>query len=132
MRILQIIHDSLVASDRLKATKFLAEIGQSDGVMEDPVGSVVIGVRTANDAYYWKVLAVGTGYGVEYAQAADGEGDNAGPDSAAPGVAVSRVAGVEFVAAAYEIEARFSQEVVEECEVNLARNGEDVIDTDLD
>lgn len=100
--------------------------------MEDSVGSVVIGVRTTNNAYYWKVLAVGTGYGVEDAQAADGEGDNARPDSAGPGVAVSRVAGVEFVAAAYEIEARFSQEVVEECEVKVAGNGEDVIDADLD
>lgn len=100
--------------------------------MEDPVGSVVIGVRTTNDAYYWKVLAVGTGYGVEHAQAADGEGDGAGPDSTGPGVAVSSVAGVELVAAADEVEARLGQEVVEECEVKVAGNGEDVIDADLD
>lgn len=100
--------------------------------MEDPASSVVIGVRTPHDTYHRKVLAVGTGDGVEHTQASDGEGDNACSDTAGPSVAISGVAGVELVAASNEVEPGLGEEVVEQGEVEVAGNGEDVIDAELD
>lgn len=94
--------------------------------MEDPVGPVVIGVGAANNAYEREVLAVGAGNGIEDAEASDGEGDGASTDSAGPSVTVGGVSGIELVAAADEVEPGLVNEMVEEREVEVTRDGEDV------
>ncbi|KAJ0842669.1 hypothetical protein HanRHA438_Chr15g0683121 [Helianthus annuus] len=50
----------LIASNRLKTTKLLAEIRQSDGMMKNSVSSVIIRVGPANDTNERKILTVGT------------------------------------------------------------------------
>ena len=49
MSIFQVIYNSLVASNSLKAPKLLAEIRQPNSVMEDPVVTIVIGIGCSND-----------------------------------------------------------------------------------
>lgn len=132
MCIFQIIHHSLEASNSLKTPKLLAEIRQPDGMVKYPVRPVVVGVGPADDADHRQVLAVGPGDGVEHAEPADGERHDAGPDAPGAGVAVGGVPGVELVAAADEVEPRLGDEVVEEREVEVAGDGEDVGDADLD
>lgn len=131
MSVLQVVHHSLVACDSLEAAELLAEIGQPDGVMEDPVGAIVVGVGTADDANERQILTVGTGNGVENTEPADSEGDDARTDATGASVAVSRVAGVELVTAADEVEPRLSDQMVEKGEVEVAGDGEDVGDTNL-
>lgn len=100
-------------------------------MVEDPVGAVVVGIGSSDDANHWQILAVSSGDGVEDAESADGEGDHAGADALGARVAVGGVAGVELVAAADEVETRLGDEVVEERQVEVAGNGEDVPDTGL-
>ena len=100
-------------------------------MVEDPVGAVVVGVGSADDADEGEVLAVGAGDGVEDAEAADGEGDDARANALGARVAVGGVAGVELVAAADEVEVWLRDEVVEECQVEVAGDGEHVPHADL-
>lgn len=110
----------------------LGEVWEADGVVENPVGAVVVGVGTANDADEREVLAVRAGDGVEDAEAPDGEGNDAGADAAGTGIAIGGVASVELVAAPDDAEARLREEMVEEGEIEIAGHGEDVMDADLD
>lgn len=122
----------LEAGDGLKASELLREVGEADRVVEDPVGAVVVGVRPTDDADDGEVLAVGSGDGVDDAETADSEGDDAGAHATRAGVAVGGVAGVELVAAPDEVEGGLVDEVVEKGQVEVARDGEDVGDAHLD
>ena len=123
--------DYLIAGDRLEASDFLAEIRQADRVVENPISTVVVGVGTSDDTDDGEVLTVSAGDGVENAEAADGEGDDTGADAAGPSVAVGGVACVELVTAADVVKTRLGDDAIEEGEVEVARNGEDVADADL-
>lgn len=100
-------------------------------MMKDPAGSIVVGVRPTNDANEGQVLTVSSSNSVEHAESTDGERHDAGADAACSSVAVSGVPSVELVAAADEVELRFSDEVVEQREVEVAGDGEHVGDADL-
>lgn len=100
--------------------------------MQNPIGAIIVCVRPSDDADHGEVLTVRAGDGVEDAEAADGEGDNARADTASTCVAIGGIAGVELVAAADVGEARLGDEVVKEGEVEVAGDGEDVLDADLD
>jgi hypothetical protein len=132
MCIFQIIHHSLIASDSLKAPEFLAKVRHSNGMVENPVGPIVIGVGPTNNANERQVLTVRAGDGVEYTQSTDGERNNTRADATRARVSVSSVSSVELVAASDVGESRLGDEVVEEREVEIAGNGEHVGDTDLD
>lgn len=82
--------------------------------MEDPVSTVVVGIRSPNYANHGKILTVSSGDGVEDAETTDGEGDDAGANTLSTSVAVGGVAGVKLVAAADDVELRLADEVVEE------------------
>jgi len=122
---------NLEASNGLKAPQLLAEIGQTDGVVEDPTRTIVVGVGPTNDADQRQVLAVRSGDRVEHAEPANGERDNASADTSSTGVAIGSVPGVELVAAADDVERGLSDEVVEQSEVEVAGNGENIGDTDF-
>ncbi|RZR95305.1 hypothetical protein BHM03_00024137 [Ensete ventricosum] len=128
--VLQVVHHRL--RDGLEAPELLAEVREADGVVEDAVRAVVVGVRPSDDADNGEVLAVRAGDGVEHTEPADGEGHDAGADPAGAGVAVSGVPGVEFVTASHEAKSRLGDEVIEEGEVEVAGHGEDVESTNLD
>lgn len=83
-------------------------------MVEDPIGAVVVGIGSSDDAYHRKIFAVRAGDGVEDAESADSEGHDARADTLGAGVAVGGVAGVELVATADEVELRLGYEVVEE------------------
>ena len=51
-------HAHLVAGDGLEAAELLGEVREADGVVEDAVGAVVVGVGPADDADDGEVLAV--------------------------------------------------------------------------
>ena len=121
----------LITSHSLKATELLTEIGQTDGVVEDSVGAVVVGVGTAHDTDDRKVLAVSAGDGVEDTEPADREGDDASTDATGPRVAVGGVSCVELIAAANIFKPRLSDQMVEKCKIKIPGNGEDVTDADL-
>ncbi|RRT69763.1 hypothetical protein B296_00029159 [Ensete ventricosum] len=128
--VLQVVHHRL--RDGLEAPELLAEVREADGVVEDAVRAVVVGVRPSDDADNGEVLAVRAGDGVEHTEPADGKGHDAGADPAGAGVAVSGVPGVEFVTASHEAKSRLGDEVIEEGEVEVAGHGEDVEGTNLD
>jgi len=131
VRVVQVVDDGLVAGDGLEAAELLGEVREADGVVQDAVGAVVVGVGTAHDADHGEVLAVRAGDGVEHAEPADGERDGAGADATGAGVPVGGVPGVELVAAADEAQPRLGDEVVEQGEVEVAGDGEHVGGADL-
>ncbi|KAK4748682.1 hypothetical protein SAY87_015268 [Trapa incisa] len=106
--------------------------GKTDGVVEDPVRPIIVGVGPAHDANHGEILTVSTGNVVEHAQAADSEGDRAGAHTLGPGISVGGVPCVQIVAAAYQVQPRLGQEVVVEREIEVPGNGEDVMEADLD
>lgn len=130
--VFQIVHHRLIARDRLEAPHLLREVRQPDRVVKDAVRAIIIRIGTTHDADNRQVLAVGARDGVENAQAADGEGHDAGANAAGAGVAVCGVAGIELVAAADVCETLLGDEVVEEGEVEVAGDGEDIGYADLD
>lgn len=122
----------LVAGNSLEAPEFLAEIRQSNGVMQDPVGAEVVRVGSTDDADHRKVLTVRAGDCVDHTQAAHCERHHASADAPAPCVAVGGVAGIEFVATSDVGEFGLRNEVVEEGEVKVTGDGENVCDPNLD
>lgn len=122
----------LKAGDGPKALKLLGEIGEADGVMQDSVGAIIIGIRATDNADDGKILAVGSCDGVEDAEPAHGEGDDAGSDAVRAGVAIGGVPCVELVAASYIGEAGLGDQMVKKREIEVPRDGEDVADADLD
>ena len=121
-----------MAGDGLEAAELLREVGEADGVVEDAVGPVVVGVGPAGDADDGQVLAVGARDGVEHAEAPDGERDGARPDAPRAGVTIGGVPGVELVAAADEAQPGLGDEVVQQRQVEVAGHGEHVADAHLD
>nr|GMC81617.1 hypothetical protein GW17_00029875 [Ipomoea batatas] len=112
MSVFQVIHHGLRASDGLKTPELLGEIRQADGVVQDPVGAVVVGVWAADDANHREILTVGAGDGVEHAQPAHREGDHTRAHPVGARVAVRGVAGVELVTAADHAQLRLGDQVL--------------------
>lgn len=124
-------HQYLEASHSLEASKLLAEIGQPDRVMEDPVSAKVITVRTTDNTNEGQILTVSTSNSIKNTEAADGEGNDTRADATGPSVAIGGVAGVELVAAADDVEPGLGDQMVEQGEVEVAGNREDVGDANL-
>lgn len=57
--ILQVVDHCLVAGDILEAAELLREIGNPDGMMQDPITPVVVAVGSPDDAHHGEVLAEG-------------------------------------------------------------------------
>lgn len=132
MCIFQIIYDSLIASDGLKAPKLLAKIRQPNSVVKNPAGSIVIRVGSSNYTNQRQVLTVGSSDRIENTEPPHSESNNTRADATRASVAISGVAGVELVAAANVGEPRLCDEVVEEGQVKVTGHSEDVSDADLD
>ena len=121
----------LIASDSMKTPKLLTKVRQSNSMVQNPVGSIVIGDRPTSNANERKVFTVSTSDRVEHTEPTDGESNNARAYATGPRVAVGGVASVEFITAADVGETRLGDEVVEESEVKVTWDREYVGDTDL-
>lgn len=100
-------------------------------MVKDPVCSIVVRVRSTNDANERQILTVSSGDSVDYAETTNGKGNNASSDATGAGIAVGGVAGVELVAATNKVELRLGDEVVEQSQIEVAGNREHVGDADL-
>ncbi|GAB4851364.1 hypothetical protein Ancab_030764 [Ancistrocladus abbreviatus] len=118
--------DCLVVNCMLVNTKFKSVVGasgsflkgwqgQSNSVTKNSVSAIAIGVWTSNDTNHRQILAINSGDDIEDTESSDGEGDDAGTDSTR-----SCIASIALIAATDEIE------------VEVSRDGEDVIDANLD
>lgn len=122
----------LIARYSLKAPQLLAEIRKSNGVVKNSISSKIVRIWTPDYANEWKLVTVGTGDRVEYAEAADSEGDNASSNPSGSGIAVSRISSVELVTAAYEVDPRHGYELVQQYQVEVTGDREYVGDANLD
>lgn len=102
----------LMASNSLKATELLGKIRQANGVVENSIGSIIIGIRTADDTNDRKVLTISTSYGVDDAEATNSERDNTSTDTSGPSIAIYTITSVHLIAAAYDVELRFGNEMI--------------------
>lgn len=100
-------------------------------MMQDPVGTVIVRVRTSDDANHREILTVRAGDCVEDTQPSDCERHDARADASSPSVTVGCVPCIELIAAADQVERWLSYEVVEQREVEVAGNGKHVADADL-
>nr|GMC89993.1 hypothetical protein CR513_06800 [Ipomoea batatas] len=132
MSVFQVIHHGLRASDGLKTPKLLGEIRQADGVVQDPVSAVIVRVWAADDANHRQILTVGAGDGVEHAQPAHREGDHTRAHPVGPSIAVRSVAGVELVTAADQAQLRLGDQVIQQRQVEVPRDGENIFHANLD
>lgn len=131
MSVFQMTNHSLKASNRLETPVLLAEIRDSDRMMEDPISSKVIRIWSTHDTDNRKILAVSTCDCVKDAQTTDGESHRTGGSTAGPGVPVCGVPCVQLIAASDVFQAGFCDEVVEEGEVEITGNCEDIGDANL-
>jgi hypothetical protein len=101
-------------------------------MVKNSVSAKIVCVWPSNNTDNGKVLTVSPSNGVENAEAAHSEGDNACANPTSPGVAISSIASVEFIAAPDVVETRLSNEVVEKSKVEVPGHREHVTDADLD
>ena len=100
-------------------------------MMEDSIRSVIISIGASDDADDGEIFAVGAGDGVEDAQTADGKRDDASADAARSRVTVGSIPGIQFVTASDVRQPGFSDQMVQERQIEVPRNGENVRDADL-
>lgn len=103
----------LITGDSLKASEFLAKIRQANGMMKDPVGSVIIGVWATNDANQRQIFTVSTGDSVKHAKPTNGEGHDTGADPTRASVPIGSVSGIQLVTATDQVEPGLGYQVVE-------------------
>ena len=89
-------------------------------MMEDPISSVVIGIRPADYTNHRQILTVRAGNSIDHAQATNGERDDAGANSSGPGIAIGGVPSVELVAATDQVELRLGDQMVQEAQVEVS------------
>lgn len=121
----------LSTGDSLKALELLTKIGQPDCVVEDPVCPVIVGIGTADYTNHRQILTVRAGNSIDHAQSTNRERNRTGANSSRPSIAIGGVPGVELVATADQVELWLSDQVVQESQVEVAGDGEDVLDADL-
>jgi hypothetical protein len=91
----------------LEAAELLGEIRETNGMMEDAIGAIVIGVGAPRDTNDGEILTVSTSNGVEDAEATNSEGDNASTNTVGSGIAIGSIACIELIAASNEPQAWF-------------------------
>lgn len=101
-------------------------------MVKNSVCPKIVGIWPSNNTDNGKVLTVSPSNGVENAEAAHSERDNACTDPTCPGVAIGSIPSVEFIAASDVVETGLGNEVVEESKVEVTGHREHVADTDLD
>lgn len=116
----------------MKASKLLTEIGDTDRVMQDPVGAVVVRIRPTDNADDRQILTVGSSDTVDNTETSDGESDHNCTDAFPSGVPIGSISCVDLVAATNIIDARLIQEVIEQDEVEVSRHSEDIVASDFD
>jgi hypothetical protein len=131
MGVFQILYHHLATGNLLEATELLPKVGDANGMMEDPIGAIVIGVRPTRNADDRQILRVRASNSIHYTEAPNGEGDNAGTDTLGTRVPIRSISSVELIAASNEVEARLSKEVVEQDKVEVPRDSKDVGDPNL-
>jgi hypothetical protein len=129
--IIQVIHNNLSACDSLEAAILLAEVGHPDSMMQNAVGPIVVRIRAPDDTDDGQILSVSPHYRIDDAEPPNCERDDAGPHAPGSRVPIGRVAGVELVAAADEIEARLRQQMVQQGQIEVPRNRENIADANL-
>lgn len=103
----------LCAGDWLETSELLGKIRQPDGVVQDPVRPVVIGIRPSHDTDHRQVLTVSPCDGVEHAETPNRERHHARAHTPSSRVPISRIAGVQLVAAADQVQLRLGYQVVQ-------------------
>jgi hypothetical protein len=82
-------------------------------MMQNAVGPIVVRIRPTHDTDDGQIIAVSPRDRIDDAEPPDGERNGAGPHTSGSCVPIGRVASVELVAAADEIEARLRQQMVQ-------------------
>ena len=85
-----------------------------NGVMKNPVSSIVVGIRAPNNAYDRQILTVSPCNGIYHREAPNGESNNTGSHSSGAGIAISNIADIELVTASHQIEVGLCNEMVQQ------------------
>jgi hypothetical protein len=80
--------------------------------MEDPVSTVIVGVGSTNYTNHRQVFTVSSGESVEHTESTDGEGHHTSSHAFGSSVAIGRVACVELVISADQVQLRLGDQVV--------------------
>jgi hypothetical protein len=132
MCIFQVIHHRLKTRDRLKALKLLRKIWYTNSMMKDSVSTIVIGIRSSNYTDHRQIFTVSSGDGVKDTESTNGESNHTRANAFSTCVTVGSITGVKFVTAADEVKLRLSDQVIKKSQIEVAGNGEDITDADLD
>ena len=100
-------------------------------MVKNPVGAVIVRIRSTNYTNHRQILTIGTRNCVQNAEAAHSERHHTSSHAPRTGVAVGSVAGIEFVAAADVVELRLGDQVIKQRQVKVSGNREDILDADL-
>lgn len=103
---------NLITSYSLKAFELLGKIRQANSVVENSIGTIIIGIGTTNNTNDGKIVTVSTSNGVDNAEASNCEGDNTGTDTPGPRIAICTITCVHLIATAYEVEPRLGNEII--------------------
>lgn len=101
-------------------------------MVENSVGSIIVGIRPTNNTKDRKVLTVSPSNSIENTKPSNSEGDNTNTNTTCPGIAIGCIASIELVAATNVVEPWLGNDVIKKDKVEVTRHGEHIVDADLD
>lgn len=103
----------MIACDRLEAPELLAKIRQSNGVVKNSIGAIIISIGSSNNTNHREILTISPSNGVEHTKPTHSKRDHTSPNATRPGIPVSGVASIELIAAPNVGEPGLGNEVIE-------------------
>jgi len=97
----------------LKASKLLTEIGDANCMMQNPVGTEVVGIRAPHNAYDREILTVGSGNTVDDTEPSNGESNHNGTHAFPSGVPIGSISSVNLITAPNVVDARLVKQVIQ-------------------
>lgn len=111
----------------LEASKLLTEIRNTNGMMQDSIGTVIVGIGTPNDANDREIFTVSASDAVNDTKASNSESNNHTTNTFPASITLGGVACVDLIAASNIIDAWLVQQVIQQDEVEVARHSEYII-----
>lgn len=93
----------LVTGNRFHAVDLKVEVSPSDGVVDKLVGTKDGGGRVPSNDNHREVLRISTSNSIDGRESPNPKGDAYAADALGPGVAISCIASVEFIAALHQL-----------------------------
>src|SRR5258708_7970526 len=109
----------------------IREIVRANRVMEEMIGTRIIGIVSRRDENHWQAFGISTHHSVERRKGSNIEGSNDRPNSIGPCIPFSSICRIEFIATTDLLNILVPQKLIKQNEVIVTWDHEVVFQADL-